>query len=118
MPSFKIIKNRYNQSSLVIQNSVISDETLINLLKDGSIKARDRYTIEVKAGHVYHPLAKYINHSCQPNAYVEIDTGCVKSLSHLTKGMHITIDYNLTESNILESFECACGSPNCRGHMS
>ena len=118
MPSFKIIKNHYNQSSLVIQNSVAPDDTLINILKDGSIKARDRYTIEIKAGHIYHPVAKYINHSCQPNAYVDIDTGCINSLYYLTKGTHITIDYHITESNILESFDCACGSPNCKGHIS
>lgn len=117
MPSFKIIKNHFNQSSLVIQDSVSPNVTLIDILKDGSIQSRDRYTIEVKVGHIYHPFVKYINHSCQPTAYVDTDTGYVKSLSHLKKGMHITIDYHLTESSILESFDCACGSANCRGRI-
>jgi len=57
----------------------------------------------------------YINHSCEPNAYMQILYGHILfiSLRDIEPGEEITIDYQST----LHSNEkrCICGAPSCRG---
>jgi D-alanine-D-alanine ligase len=56
------------------------------------------------------------NHSCSPN------TVChglnVIALRKIRKGEELTLDYANFLDESAESFECRCGSPNCRGIVS
>jgi SET domain-containing protein len=57
----------------------------------------------------------YINHSCEPNAYMQILYGHVLfiALRDIQPGEEITIDYQSTlHSN---KKRCICGAPSCRG---
>ena len=57
----------------------------------------------------------YINHSCQPNAYMKIlyDHILFIALRDIMPGEEITIDYESTlHSN---KKRCTCGAPLCRG---
>ena len=57
----------------------------------------------------------YINHSCNPNAYMRILYGHVLffALHDIKPGEEITIDYEQTL--LPDSRRCHCGAPNCRG---
>ncbi len=57
----------------------------------------------------------YINHSCQPNAYMRTVCGHVLffALRDIAPGEEITIDYEQTLHP--DSKRCACGAPQCRG---
>jgi hypothetical protein len=57
----------------------------------------------------------YINHSCQPNAYMKTLYGHVLffALRNIRAGDEITIDYEQTLHP--DSKRCQCGSVNCRG---
>lgn len=57
----------------------------------------------------------YINHSCQPNAYMRTLYGHVLffALRDIQSGEEITIDYEQTLHP--DSKRCVCGAPNCRG---
>src|ERR1700745_2901931 len=57
----------------------------------------------------------YINHSCMPNAFMQILYGHILfiSLRDIEPGEEITIDYQSTlHSN---KKRCICGAPSCRG---
>jgi SET domain-containing protein len=57
----------------------------------------------------------YINHSCEPNAYMKVlyDHILFLALRDIKPGEEITIDYQATlHSN---KKRCICGAPSCRG---
>ena len=57
----------------------------------------------------------YINHSCEPNAFMKVLKGHVLfiALRDILPGEEITIDYESTlHSN---KKRCTCGAPSCRG---
>ena len=57
----------------------------------------------------------YINHSCEPSAYMKILYGHILfiALRDIEPGEEITIDYESTlHSN---KKRCTCGAPSCRG---
>lgn len=57
----------------------------------------------------------YINHCCEPNAYMKILYGHILfiALRDIKPGEEITIDYESTlHSN---KKRCTCGAPSCRG---
>lgn len=56
-----------------------------------------------------------INHSCDPNSYVKTFHGLRKvlALREIKEGEEITYDYSMNGYNE-GTFECLCGSKNCR----
>jgi len=81
------------------------------------------YTFELNKkwdidGDVPWNTAKYINHSCNPNAETDIIKGKIWILStrKIKKGEEITYDYGFD----LEDFQdhpCRCGAKNCVGYI-
>lgn len=75
----------------------------------------DKWDID---GNVSLNTAKYINHSCSPNAETE-NTGkkiLIQALRDIKKGEEITYNYGYD----IESYEdhpCRCGSSNCVGYI-
>lgn len=65
--------------------------------------------------------AMYINHSCEPNCFVDFDQInrgklIFRALRNITFGEEITFNYNTTEYDMDYwkcSFSCQCGSANC-----
>jgi SET domain-containing protein len=64
---------------------------------------------------------QYINHSCNPNARLDLETLSFIALKHLSAGEEITYHYCTTEFDLAaknEEFKCMCGSTNCLGIIS
>lgn len=67
-------------------------------------------------------LARFINHSCNPNAYVNkwVVNGKLKmgifSKRKILKGEEITFDYNVDRYGATAQ-KCYCGEPNCIGFL-
>jgi SET domain-containing protein len=57
----------------------------------------------------------YINHSCQPNAYMRYTRGHLIfiALRDIQPGEEITVDYVITHHP--DTKRCRCKAPNCRG---
>jgi uncharacterized protein len=80
-----------------------------------------RHTVQVEEG-LY--LASYgpdegpdfINHSCEPNAGLDGQIAIV-ALTRIQPGEEVTIDYAMCDGSSYDEFECACGSPICRGRV-
>ncbi|KAF0693607.1 Aste57867_15472 [Aphanomyces stellatus] len=82
-----------------------------------------RFTIQMahdKHVEVFGGL-EYANHSCNPNAsFVMSESDPIVKLvaiKPITKGQDITFDYNTTEWDMDEKFNCQCGDAACRGHV-
>lgn len=61
---------------------------------------------------------RHVNHSCDPNCgFQDEDKKQVylRAIKPIAPGGEITLDYNtITFSHSTPSFECKCGSSNCR----
>jgi hypothetical protein len=55
----------------------------------------------------------YLNHSCDPSAAV--DGLAIVALRDVPAGGGVTFDYNATEWELAEPFDCHCGSASCLG---
>jgi uncharacterized protein len=62
--------------------------------------------------------AKYINHSCEPNAESQVVDGhvWVFALRDIEPGEEITFNYGYDLENYKEHI-CKCGAPSCLGYM-
>jgi hypothetical protein len=60
-----------------------------------------------------HYFWRFMNHSCEPNTSIRGRE--VVALREITPGEGVTFDYNTTEYELAEPFECRCGSARCQG---
>ncbi|MEM3112979.1 MAG: SET domain-containing protein-lysine N-methyltransferase [Candidatus Pacearchaeota archaeon] len=99
----------------------IADKELENHKKDSSkgavyiFELNDEYDID---GNVPWNMAKYINHSCSPNAEVEIENDriWIIAMRDINSGEEITYDYGY-DLDEWEDHPCNCGSKNCIGYI-
>lgn len=68
------------------------------------------------ATHSQSPF-RYVNHSCEPNAYMRLYRGRVEfySLRRVEAGEELTCDYGETHHD--GALACRCGSRRCRGRL-
>jgi hypothetical protein len=57
----------------------------------------------------------YLNHSCEPNAYICFSDMSVRALRTVAPGEELAYDYNSTEFDMEEGFMCQCGAERCLG---
>jgi hypothetical protein len=60
--------------------------------------------------------AEWINHSCEPNAGMRGQITLV-AMRNIFPGEEVCMDYAMTDGNSYGEFECKCGSPLCRKHI-
>ena len=60
---------------------------------------------------------RYVNHSCEPNAYMRLYRGRVEfyTLRPVEPGEELTCDYGETHHD--GALACRCGSRRCRGRL-
>lgn len=58
----------------------------------------------------------FINHACEPNAGLDGQITIV-ALRRILPGEEVTIDYAMCDGSPYDEFDCACGSPLCRGKV-
>lgn len=98
----------------------IKDSLEINIQQDDSRLSQsgireiiDRYSYMEASGNrvLSWDLAKYVNHSCNPNT-ISTGYGFEIACRDIAPGEEITDDYGLL--NIETSMKCTCGSDKCR----
>ena len=60
---------------------------------------------------------QYLNHSCEPNGYMDVTGLTFRAWRDIETGEEITFNYLTTESEMAVPFECVCGSANCFGFI-
>jgi len=61
-----------------------------------------------------------LNHSCNPNCYVNFKELTLVALKDIQSGQELTFDYNTSEYDLMDQgcfFTCLCGSRNCIGEV-
>jgi hypothetical protein len=59
----------------------------------------------------------FLNHSCDPNGYIDTADRTLRSLREIAAGEEITFNYLATESRLAAPFRCSCGAANCFGQI-
>ena len=65
----------------------------------------------------------YTNHSCNPNAYVQVvGRGAarfieVRARRRIHRGQEVSLDYGAMEYEMAHGVECLCGARECRGRL-
>ena len=59
------------------------------------------------------PFGRYINHSCSPNAGIKGKQKIV-AMNDIQKGEEVTLDYSITDDDVLWKMNCGCQSQKCR----
>ena len=68
-------------------------------------------------------IARYINHSCDPNCMVDrwkvrgVSRACVFAMSDLDAGTELSFDYKWTRKRGRAPTKCHCGAAVCRGTL-
>jgi SET domain len=87
----------------------------------------DRHSLQLGQGrHLHVPTDKlgidspdffwrYLNHSCQPNGYINTAELSFVALRKISKGEECTFNYLTTEFEMAVPFTCRCGAVNCFG---
>ena len=74
-----------------------------------------RYDID---GNVSWNVARFANHSCDPNCEALLDSGhiWITALRDITPGEEITYDYRF-DWNLCRDHPCHCGAGDCTGYI-
>ena len=120
---------RYNDFKGLFARKDIIAGSVIFLMK-GIISTRaNKYSVQMgQDKHIdFPPVRKpnddldyawqYVNHSCEPNGYVNAAEYTFCALRNIRKGEEITFNYLTTESELATPFRCECGSAKCFGFI-
>lgn len=59
-------------------------------------------------------LENFVNHSCQPNGYIDFGTLSLKARRRIEVGEVLNFNYFTTDYHSDDVFYCQCGSLNCK----
>jgi len=59
----------------------------------------------------------FLNHSCDPNGYIDTADRTFRALRNIAAGEEITFNYLTTEAKLAAPFACSCGAANCFGQI-
>ena len=68
---------------------------------------------ENKHIHLFPSFLQYINHSCDPNVFFDVDNMKLITLKDIYPGDEFCFFYPSTELHMDQSFFCTCGFKNC-----
>ena len=124
-PNSKIEMRHYQgHKGLFARKDIIAGSVIFHL--KGSIARRaNKYSVQLGSDkHLdFPPVRKpnddldyawqYLNHSCEPNGYVNAAEYCFCALRNIRKGEEITFNYLTTEYELAAPFRCECRSAKC-----
>jgi tyrocidine synthetase-3 len=115
MDKFKIIKSDEVGEGVIALNTFDPGQIIFRfsglILNDMTL-----FTLQLGIGqHIHDPFFMgKILHSCDPNTDCDMATQTFTAIKPIKPGEYLTMDYETTEDELFRSFECHCGSPNCK----
>ena len=65
--------------------------------------------------HLEPEFLQYLNHSCEPNIFLNTEQGSIIALRDIAMGEEICFFYPSTEWTIAQVFDCRCKTKSCLG---
>jgi SET domain len=96
--------------------SIDRNEILIDLNGENTFLSPTKRSLQIgQRKHVFgrEETVGYVNHSCEPNSFLDFSCLCVRALRNIQRGEEVKVNYAATEYEMHESFRCDCGSPAC-----
>ena len=104
--------------SLMASDVIAPGEPILEWTPEQITSERTWRTVQVGHGlHVKNELLDYVDHSCEPNAIVAIESRQLLALRAIAPGEPITFFYPGTEVEMAQPFRCTCGSRHCLGEI-
>ena len=94
----------------------IKKNELIFIYGGKTITEPNKFTVQIgDNAHIQGSgdINDYINHSCEPNTSFASESLHLKSLRDIKKDEELFFNYNTSEWDGADPFECSCGSKNC-----
>jgi SET domain-containing protein len=121
-------KKDFKKGEIILEfiGKIMCDHELDKIKNPKKRKKIDDYSLQI-GEHIYligtgedkNIYDDFINHSCDPNAYIKIwgNKVLLVALKKIKKGAEITYDYSTTMYNDPWSIKCNCQSKICRGYI-
>lgn len=128
-PNSNIEMKRYQgYKGLFARKDIIAGAVIFHM--KGIISSRpNKYSVQLGPDqHIDFPTVRkpnddldyawqFLNHSCEPNGYVNADEYSFCALRNIRKGEEITFNYLTTEYELATPFRCDCGAAKCFGFI-
>jgi SET domain-containing protein len=120
IPSLELCVTPGYGKALRVQRPIPSGSLILTF--DSDVTRRPTPTVSsLQVGvdeHVDGPPVWYLNHSCEPNVFVDTGARTVVAIRDIEPGEDIQYFYPATEWRLAESFACHCGAGSCLGWIS
>ena len=122
------IRDNEGVKGVIAKEDIVKDSVILYL--KGTISTRPtKYTIQLDRNkHLTFPAVRkgaddldycwqYLNHSCEPNGYINAAERTLRAARNIRRGEELTFNYLTTESEMAAPFNCTCGSAHCFGFI-
>lgn len=84
------------------------------------VERASRHTVQAGEGvhlELTPELLRYVDHSCDPNVYFDVDRMLLVTLKPVRPAEKLCAFYPSTEWSMVEPFHCTCGAAQCLGRV-
>ena len=91
---------------------------LIAKMKGRFLEYATKHTLQIdEEHHLEGDITDFMNHSCDPNTYIDFDELAVRAAREIKEGEELTFNYLTSEWDMKDKFKCSCGSKKCYGEI-
>lgn len=99
---------------LVASEPISSGEVIVQSDDEEIQPERTWRTLQVDdTRHLRNDFLNFVDHSCSPNALLDVDKLALVAIRNISVGDPITFFYPGSEVELSQSFDCHCGSDEC-----
>jgi hypothetical protein len=104
---------------LITTAFIAKDELIFDFSNAQKLNFPTYQTIQISAyQHIIEDsLFLFLNHSCNPNVFVDTAAFAIYALRDIEPQQELTFFYPSTEWQMAEPFKCHCGAENCLGFI-
>ncbi len=99
---------------LVASQAIADGEIIVQSCEEEIQDHRTWRTLQVdESRHLRNEFLNFVDHSCAPNALLDVDRLALMAIRNIDVGEAITFFYPGSEVELSQEFDCRCGSNEC-----
>jgi len=113
-PASLVIRTQDKYKSLTTKRAYKKGEIICPIPTDALYNKPNRFTVQIgRDRHVEVKELSSMNHSCNPNTFLDTTRMLVFAARAIAAGEELTFFYPSTEWEMASPFICLCGATNC-----